>query len=247
VRAILMYHSIDDSGSVLAVPPRAFRSQLDWIAGRGITVVPVEELIGLPAAADAVALTFDDGFDTFAAEAWPLLGARGLPVTLFVATDYVGGANAWERGGARAPRRPLLGWDALRRLGAEGVRLGAHSASHPRLTRLQPARLAHELTAPVHRIREETGQTARVLAYPYGDYDGAVIAAARREFALACTTDFRPLDPADDPHALPRLDMWYFRTPGALDGWGSAAFHRQLRLRHGLRRARRMLTGGVGS
>ena len=245
MRAILTYHSIDDGGSVLAVPRRAFRYHLEWVAARGIEVVPLERLLALPATADAIALTFDDGFDTFATEAWPLLAERGYPVTLFVATDHAGTTNAWEPAGGQLPRRPLLGWDVLRRVAAEGVRLGAHSAAHARLTRLDAARLEHELVEPARRIHAETGQVARVFAYPYGDYDAAVIARTRERYDLACTTDFRALEPACEPHALPRLDMWYFRRPGSLERWGTAAFANALRLRDRLRRARRMISRRV--
>ncbi len=244
MRAILTYHSLDGSGSVISVDPETYRRQLCALDVRGVAVVSIERLLELPETADAVALTFDDAYANFATEAWPLLRERGHAVTLFVTTDHVGGSNAWERGSRAFPRRPLLDWAALRKLAAEGVTLGAHSASHSHMTLLSDAALDREVREPSERIASETGQVPTAFAYPYGDYDARVLAAVRHGYSLACTTELRTLRAAEDRHALPRLDMWYFRREGRLDGWGTRSFSRYLLLRNRLRSARRLISKG---
>ena len=48
MRAILTYHSIDDSGSPISVSPAAFRRQLEWLVAERVRVVPLSELSHLP-------------------------------------------------------------------------------------------------------------------------------------------------------------------------------------------------------
>lgn len=246
MKAILTWHSIDASGSVISIDPATFRRQVSWIAGSGLRVVDVRTLVRI-AEGHAVALTFDDGFENFATHAWPVLRDHGLGATVFVATDHAGAWNAWDGGGhAGIPRLPLLRWDALGRLVEEGVVLGAHSASHRDLRRVSAVDLERETREPAERIAAETGQRPDVFAYPYGAKDERVIAAVRSYYAAACTTELRPVEGDADPHRLPRIDTWYLRRPGRLEGWADGSLGRHLRYRDRLRRVRRLVTGTPG-
>jgi peptidoglycan/xylan/chitin deacetylase (PgdA/CDA1 family) len=238
VRAILTYHSIDPSGSVISVDEATFRGHVAWLASSGVRATTVPGLLALPPEANAVALTFDDACATFATAAWPALRAAGLPATLFVVTDHAGGANSWGTRGQRIPRLDLLGWDALGRLAEEGVTIEAHSRSHPDLRRLTAAARADEMEGCAERIRQELGRRPEGFAYPYGAHDEPVVAQARRTWRWACTAALAPLRGADDPHRLPRLDAYYFRRPTALEAWDTPAFRGRLRLRALARRAR---------
>lgn len=242
MRAILTYHSIDESGSAISVGADALRGHARWLASGVVPVVPLAEITRAPAA--AVAVTFDDGFCSFCELAWPLLREHGIPVTLYVVSDRAGGRNDWGPAGS-VPLAPLLDWDVLARLAEEGVTLGAHTRSHPDLTRVDDAALADELDGCVERIERETGARPTSFAYPFGRFDERVAAAVRSRFATACTTELRPLGDDEDPHRLPRLDMYYLRTPDGLDGWGSARMLRYLNTRRRLRRARSLVLEGV--
>lgn len=243
MRAILMYHSIDSSGSVISVDPGTFRRQARWLAGGRVRVVPLEELVEQPDEQDAVALTFDDGFANFGEVAAPVLQELGLPATLFVVTDRAGGTNDWD--GAPAPgipTLPLLGWEVLGRLAERGITLGAHSRTHSRLSRQDSARQRDEIAGSAERLAMETGRRPAAFAYPYGDLNAGAAAVAAEVFPLACTTEFRPVRQGDPSHLLPRLDMYYFREPGRLESWGSVRFRWRLRLRGRARRLREVLS-----
>ena len=56
MRAILTYHSIDESGSPISVAPAAFRRHVEWLASGRVRVVSLEEIVRLNDAVDAVAL-----------------------------------------------------------------------------------------------------------------------------------------------------------------------------------------------
>ena len=223
MRAILTWHSIDASGSPISVAPLVFRRQLDWLRSGRVRVVSVDELLALPDSADAVALTFDDGFENFAREAAPMLLHHALPATVFVVTDRVGRDNRWpERNGA-VPVLPLMDWDALGRLQQQGVVIGAHTRTHQRLTGAGTDLVA-ELRGAAEEIERELGARPAGFAYPYGAFNRRVARAAASEYRWACTTEFQPVRSASDPLALPRLVAWYFRDPCLLETWGTARF-----------------------
>jgi peptidoglycan/xylan/chitin deacetylase (PgdA/CDA1 family) len=103
---VLGYHRVVDdftSESATAFPAmlisrRMLERHVDWIARR-FQVVALEDL---PLHAEArsrrhrplAAITFDDGYRDVYEHAFPLLMRKGLPATVFVATDYVGTPSA---------------------------------------------------------------------------------------------------------------------------------------------------------
>lgn len=248
MRAILTYHSLDDSGSPISVPPVVFRAQARWLASGRVRVVSVEELLTLPDSRDAVALTFDDGFENFRAVAAPVLAEFQLPATVFVVTDRVGETNAWGgQADPRVPTLPLMTWDGLAEVAAAGVELGAHTRTHPHLPRLDDAAVAEEVGGSVEAIATRTGRSPRGFAYPYGAADERAVAAARLACGYAVTTRMASVAEGDDRHLLPRLDAYYLREPGQLEAWGTLPFQQRLWLRTQARRVREALAGrGAG-
>ena len=244
MRAILTYHSVDPSGSVISIDEAEFRRHVAWLASGAARVTGLAQLPAAPGATDAVALTFDDAFANFSRCAWPLLREHGLPATLFVVSGHAGRTNAWGgRDAPRIPTLPLLDWDALGRLAEEGVTLGAHSRTHPDLRTLTGVALADELEGCAEDIGARAGTRPTAFAYPYGAVNRRVAEAATRHYSHAVTTELRPLREAESAHALPRLDAYYLRAPGRLEGWGTPAFRRYVWLRAGARRVREAAFG----
>lgn len=241
MRAILTYHSIDDTGSVISVSPAAFERQVRWLAASGVDVIPLTELVRAPLDRDAVAITFDDAYTNFLSDAWPRLRNLGLPVTLFVPTGFVGRENTWPAlPGAGMPRLPILSWPALARLHEEGVTLGGHTRSHPDLRTLGAAAADDEIDGSFEDLRRETGTRARTFAYPYGFWNTGTAATVRAACDVACTTELRLLGRGEDPHLLPRLDSYYLDGPGRIERFGSASFREYFRLRAWMRTMRRL-------
>lgn len=244
MRAILTYHSIDASGSVISTAPDGFRRQMEWLASSGIRVVGVEELLALPDATDAVSLTFDDGFANFASVAWPVLRTHGFPATVFVVSDRIGGTSDWNAGEPGLPELPLMGWDTLGRLAGEGVQIGSHGATHVPLDEVDGDRLRREVCESARVLSERLGRPPRAFAYPYGRHGSGCVRLVRETYDWAAGTRFRILGSGDDPYELPRLDVHYFRRPGSLESWGSPAFRRRIWMRRQGRRIQRALPGG---
>jgi peptidoglycan/xylan/chitin deacetylase (PgdA/CDA1 family) len=244
VRAILTYHSIDPSGSPISVDEAAFRAHVAFLASGAVRVVPLETVLSPSAPANAVALTFDDGFRNFGQLAWPLLRDRGLPATLFVVSGHAGGTNAWGGVASTAvPTLPLMGWDEIGRAREEGLALGGHSRTHPDLRRVSPGQLSDEIAGSIDDIASRTGARPASFAYPYGGVNQHVEAAAASLVSVAVTTELRTLGVREPALRLPRLDAFYLREPGQMEQWGSPAWHRRLGLRGALRRVRALVTG----
>lgn len=250
MRAILTYHSIDDSGSPISVGRGVFRRQMEWLAASAVDVVPLGEIVAHSDRDNAVAITFDDAFANFQSEAWPILRDHGLPATLFVVTDRVGERNDWTAPGIPAvPSLPLLDWDALGRLAEAGVTMASHSCSHPDLTTLVPDALTDELERSADTLGARLGQRPDAFAYPYGRLTDEVAAATRARYSLACTTELRLLREGDLPPTLPRVDMYYYRQPRQFERFATPAFARHLRARAFVRacgeRVRRLRAASV--
>jgi len=242
VRAILMYHSVDDTGSVISVDEETFRGHADWLAAEGPSVVPVAALLDRDDDEDLVSLTFDDGFRSFGSTAWPILRERGLPATVFVVSDRTGRTNEW--GGRSEPGIPvldLLDWDAIGRLAEEGVEIGSHTRRHPRLAGLDADRLEDEVAGAAEEIETRTGARPAGFAYPYGSLDAAAEARVSSLHDWACGTGLDVLAAGAPRFRLPRLDAYYYRRPGSLAAWGTTRFRVRLATRRAGREARSRL------
>lgn len=241
MRGILTYHSIDRSGSPISCRPEAFDRHVAWLLSGAVRVVRLDELAGLPDSEDAVAITFDDAFVNFGELAAPRLTAGGLPVTVFVVSGRVGMTNAWTGSGdPRIPELPLLDWDALRRLAAQGVQLGSHTRTHRDLTRVDHRDLEDEVCGSAEAIASKTGVRPTSFAYPYGRVDGPASEIVARHYRCGCTTEFQRLHRTNPAARLPRLDSYYLQEPGTLEAWGTPSFERFIQRRHWLRFVRRL-------
>jgi peptidoglycan/xylan/chitin deacetylase (PgdA/CDA1 family) len=206
--AILTYHSLDDSGSVISISPSSFRGQMGFLARSGIPVVPLAQI---QTARESIALTFDDGFQNFIQHALPALEEYAFPATIFVVSGYCGRRNNWpgQTAGA-APDLPLLSWDELSAL-PPSISIGAHTATHPNLRHLPAERRESELRECRAEIEQRLGRSVRALAYPYGASSPKVRELAGRYFELAVGTSLRFLSARSNRLDLPRLDAYYFR------------------------------------
>jgi peptidoglycan/xylan/chitin deacetylase (PgdA/CDA1 family) len=239
MRAVLTYHSIDDSGSPISLNRAVFARHLEWFDRGNVTVLSMEDLVADPSGPPAVALTFDDALHSAAVWAIPQLVERRLPATIFVPTGHVGGDNRWRgTGDAGVPMLPVMTWEALGRAQQSGMEIGAHTRSHARLPGCSAVELEDELDGAAADIQEALGVAPTSLAYPYGLADDRVCARARQRYAHCVTTELRPLGRDEDLHALPRLDTWYLQDGHMLDAWGSTVLRGYIAARRTLRRVR---------
>ncbi|MCU1368971.1 MAG: hypothetical protein JWO77_165 [Ilumatobacteraceae bacterium] len=252
---ILLYHGVDDHAPVGLEPyvmdPARFDEHMRYLVERGCTGLTVSDLCDLidrgdPVPADTVVVTFDDGLADFGEHAWPILRSHGLPATLYVVSDCIGGEARWLSGfGAPSP---MLSWDQLRALDAEGCEIGAHSATHPELDTIPRSELVHEIRGSRTTLAMGLGHPVRSFAYPHGYHDRKVKEAARNAgFDSACAVRNMLSAVDDDRYAIARVtieaDCDVPALARVLDGVGVAAAPRRQQLRtvgwRAVRRTRR--------
>jgi peptidoglycan/xylan/chitin deacetylase (PgdA/CDA1 family) len=234
--AILTYHSLDESGSQISMSPDLFRRQMEFLASSSISVVPLEEVLER---SGSVAITFDDGFLNFLDYAAPVLESLHLPATVFLVSGYCGGRNNWPSQPAGALDLPLMGWRELASL-PPWISVGAHSVTHPHLTRLTEAECELELSICRNDIEQHLGRHIRCLAYPYGSRSAKVITAAGRHFDFAVSTSLRFLSGRSSPLDLPRIDAYYLRGRLSLEQLFQPMGVLYVGVRNALRNARRL-------
>ncbi len=282
---ILTYHRVNDERDPFfpSVSTEVFEQQMAYIA-RTYHVLTVEVLAermqarGVPR--NALAITFDDGYRDNLTHAAPILARHGLPATIFLATGFIGTAEAawfdrvalafkltkaeafsapWgetlslhsqaER--VRAVERMLgylkrltddelrrtldqalevlgvtdqkgfknlmLSWDDVHALAGLGFSIGAHTVSHPILSRVSAERAWTEILGSRTMIESACGRPPRAFAYPNGgpdDYSETTKHLVRRAgFTCAVTTRFGLNTPNTSPYELRRGGPWESHLP----------------------------------
>jgi peptidoglycan/xylan/chitin deacetylase (PgdA/CDA1 family) len=173
---ILALHSLQpkllDFG---ALSVKTLNHVIDGCRSRGLHIGTIEEAI---LREDTVAITFDDGYDDIL-QLLPLLGERGITITVFVPTAFIGRTNSWDNFLLKNQRRHLSE-EQIKQLAAAGVEFGSHSHWHSDLSRLQDNAIEDELYKSKNILEALTGREVKYVAYPFGRGDDRVSAIARR-------------------------------------------------------------------
>ncbi|WP_171054662.1 polysaccharide deacetylase family protein [Roseovarius arcticus] len=245
---ILMYHSISDAPGPTSIAPRTFAAQMQALADSKVPVVSLDRLANARAdvPARSIVITFDDGFVDFADTAWPILRDHGFAPMVYLPSGRMGAPENWA--GCHAPPRPLMGWDQIKELAADGVLFGAHSVNHPDLTALDPETLDHEVASSGREIEAQLGVPVRHFAPPYGYSTLTVRHCIARHYATSVGTRLGTVGPGADIYDLPRLEMFYFtdiaRWTAHLAGNGGPYLTARRALRS-VRQVARRITGGT--
>lgn len=171
---VLTYHGVN----LVDVP--GFERQMKHLARRAEPIFP--DVSPHTSARRAVAVTFDDGFQSVFDHALPILTKYRIPATVFVPTGCLGTEPEWIR--ANTDRRGAAGRvvsaRTLQLLDNSRVRLGSHTVTHPRLSDLDRADVESELSRSRETLEALTNAPVKMLSLPYGSCTAGVVAAASR-------------------------------------------------------------------
>lgn len=242
---ILMYHSLDSSGSAISLRPKIFARQMSTLAAIGYRGVSLRQAMSHKVTHDdwperSVVITFDDGYANLHEFALPELSRHGFGATVFLVTDYMGRRAEWVTPGMKDDDLKILTWNQARELANAGFEMAAHTLTHPDLTRIPSTQLEHEITASREAVQMNLNSDVDSFAYPYGRFDQRACTAVRRCFRGACTTELRRARD-NDALRLPRIDMYYFREATDIDRLVMGKSDRYLAYRRWGRRVRGML------
>jgi peptidoglycan/xylan/chitin deacetylase (PgdA/CDA1 family) len=149
---ILMYHNIGEPPEgarlrALYVRTGAFGRQmmlLKLLGYRGLSMSEAMPYIRGEKTGKVVAITFDDGYLDTLELALPVLNTFGFSATCYVVSGRTGQYNDWDAAELKVQKK-LMSDEQIRAWQAAGMEVGAHTRTHPRLTKctrnLQAARL----------------------------------------------------------------------------------------------------------
>lgn len=276
---VLMYHRVFDTpDSLLSDEPDAarFAAHMDLV-GSLFNVLPlsdaIERLKGGALPPRAACITFDDGYANNLTVAAPILAARRLPATVFVATRYLNGGRMWndtvieivrhageeldlsafglgvyelrddaarrkavdavlhglkylepterlrrveEIAAAKASALPndlMLTDSQVRELHSGGIEIGAHTLTHPILTRVQDEDAREEIRRSKAELEDIIGERVKTFAYPNGrphkDYAAQHVELVREAgYCAACSTAWGRASSDSDLFQVPRVAPW---------------------------------------
>lgn len=216
MRAVLTFHSIDDSGSVVSYPEALFDRLLASFRKQGVPIVSLEQLLASPQQ-QGVALTFDDGMRSVFTHALPVLQRYDATAHVFITTNAIGRETLWPEQPAGIPGFEMLSWDEVEQLHAAGIHIEGHTLSHPDLRTLSVDQIQDECEQSDAHLERVLGKKPDFFAYPFGYHNAAVRECVRQRYRAAVTTELRYLSSQEDQAALPRLDSYYLQQRFAQD------------------------------
>ena len=156
-----------------------------------------------------ILLTFDDGFCNVLEHGLAPLAQNGFRAIQFLVAGLLGRSNEWEQRDGEA-REALMDAAQVRDWLAAGHEIGAHTLTHPRLTRLPPAQAREEIFASKRMLEDLFGVPVEHFCYPYGDVNAAVRDLVREAgYRTAVTTALGVNGAEAEPFSLKRITARY--------------------------------------
>jgi len=207
---VLSYHEIADKSETLdstyAVTPSHFEEQIHWLINEGYHFISINDILAYrkhakPLPKKAVLMTFDDGYQSVYANAYPLIKKYKIPVVIALVGSWMEANNTVNFDGQMIPREKFLSQAEIKEMVGSGlVEIGSHSyflhkgiQGNPQ-GNMQPAMITRQWLSDKKRYEDEkayrqritndlsennrflkayTGQKPRVMVWPYGYYNKA--------------------------------------------------------------------------
>jgi len=212
---VLFYHHVQpleraqaEFNQSLTVDINVFTEQMNYLQAQGYTTITMQQLVdffssgaGLPA--KPVLLTFDDAYDDFFSDVFPVLNERDMKATVFVPTALVGAAG-------------YLTWGQIEEMRSFGSILFAnHTVNHKGMTGSTSDQT--EILNADTLLTEHNLNHPKVFAYPYGySTQNAVNYLKELGYLLAFTTNSGRTLCSKQRYVLPRVRV----GGGSLAGYG---------------------------
>ncbi len=165
---ILLYHRIEDleNPSRYAIPPADFAAQMQALYDWGYTAIPISLLVqainqGASLPPRPVVITFDDGYKSVYANAFPVMRQYGFPGVNYIIAEALSGQGRMTRA-------------ELQELAGAGWEVGSHSLSHLNLMNF-PDQTWVQASQSRQYLLDELGLPVDTFAYPYGAADGYIM------------------------------------------------------------------------
>lgn len=205
---VLSYHEIAAKGETLdstyTVSPEHFKEQIEWLVSNGFHFISVQDILdyrnhGKKLPKKAVLMTFDDGYQSVYANAFPVLKQHKIPFVIALVGSWMKAEYNVDFAGHKIDRDKFMSQKEIHEMVESGlVEVASHSyASHNGIVgnpqnNTQPSLTTRQYFADTKRYEDEatykqriyrdlaqnnqflksyTGQKPRIMVWPYGHYN----------------------------------------------------------------------------
>lgn len=206
-RPSLIYHKVGARPQKarirgLYITPEKFRSQMSDLASAGYHTPPYSEPAKATNEGKAVHVTFDDGFRCVFENTLETLAEFKFRAMQFLVVDRIGEYNEWDVPMGEL-REPLMDDVQVREWISAGHEIGAHSLTHPYLTRVSYREAREEVASSRKKLEDKFGVPIHHFCYPYGDYNAGIRDLVREAgYTTACTIHY-----GLNTHETPLLEL----------------------------------------
>lgn len=168
---IILYHYVevvkDDKDTIrksLNINPYIFEKQLKDLKDHNYKTYFVKDIPGIfkgkvPYTTKSVILTFDDGYEDFYTDAFPLLKKYNTKATLYVVHSFIG-------------QKGFLNKEQLSEIIKSGlVEIGSHAVNHINMAAIAPEHAKWQIFQSKTLLEELLKIKIDTFAYPYGGFD----------------------------------------------------------------------------
>ena len=158
----------------LYVSTRLFVRQMKELKAAGYESGRFEDFVGGQyGSQNRIHLTFDDGFSDVFENALPVLREHGFAGIQFLVSDLLGKTNEWQQREGDVIEK-LMDEVQIRDWLKAGQQIGAHTATHPRLTQVSLTAAREEIVGSKKALEDRFGVPVENFCYPYGDWNETV-------------------------------------------------------------------------
>jgi peptidoglycan/xylan/chitin deacetylase (PgdA/CDA1 family) len=210
---IIMYHYVEyvkDEGDTirksLNIMPHIFEDQMKDLRDAGYTTYFMSEVPDLlsgktPLASRSAVLTFDDGYEDFYTDAFPILVTYNIKATQYVTYDFVG-------------RKGFMNKQQLSEiLASDLVEVGSHAINHYGMGRMTDTQAKFQLKESKNVFEELFALPITTFAYPYGGFNEETPQIAQKAgYMAAVSVNPGVMHAVDEMYELKRVRAGMFGT-----------------------------------
>ncbi len=207
---VLQYHNFSEkTPAITSVTADQFDEHLAYLKNNEFNVMALADValsvrhqLELPE--KCVSLSIDDTNISVYKTAYPKLKKLGWPFTVFINTSSI------DKG-----YKNNMSWDQIREMSENGASFENHGHDHSHMIRKKNqeterqwlTRIGRNIQTAQFRINQETGKEPTLFAYPYGEYNPALVNLINAMGLTGFGQQSGPVWPDANMGALPRFPM----------------------------------------
>lgn len=218
---ILVYHSIENVSKStkmrsMHVAPKRFKFQmmlLKMMGYKGLSMRELKPYIDGHKTGKVVGITFDDGYKNNLVNAVPILLKYGFSATCYLVQGRIGEYNVWDIK-KNLPKISLMSSNEIFEWIGAGMDIGAHSLTHPNLTKIDKQTASIEIEKCKINLENEFNIKLEDFCYPYGCFDEDIVnITSKAGFSSAVTMNRGRASIYSNRFALPRIPITHHTLP----------------------------------